>query len=210
MVRLTLAAGDRRGAEQVSDVATQIARENPGQMYAEAAASHARALVTGDSASLDAAMTQQLNGWARASAAEDLGVRLRTESSQDLQTAVTHLENALVGFESAGAARDSARVRRRLRDLGVRRRHWARPGRPASGWASLTDTELTVANLVTEGLTNRLIADRMFLSAHTVAFHLRHIFVKLDITSRVDLARLGAQRQRDASKFARGVTLDPV
>ncbi|MDQ1539981.1 MAG: hypothetical protein QOH29_707, partial [Actinomycetota bacterium] len=116
--------------------------------------------------------------------------------------AVTHLESALAGFESAGAARDSARVRRRLRDLGVRRRHWARSERPTSGWASLTETELTVANFVTEGLTNRLIADRMFLSAHTVAFHLRHIFVKLNITSRVDLARLGSQRPREVSKFA--------
>ncbi|MDQ1494006.1 MAG: hypothetical protein QOG69_489 [Actinomycetota bacterium] len=202
MVRLTLAAGDRRSAEQVSDVATQIAHENPGQVCAEAAASHARALVTGDSALLDAAMSQQLNGWARASAAEDLGVRLRTESSQDLHAAVTHFESALAGFESAGAARDSARVRRRLRDLGVRRRHWARSERPTSGWASLTETELTVANFVTEGLTNRLIADRMFLSAHTVAFHLRHIFVKLNITSRVDLARLGSQRPREVSKFA--------
>jgi DNA-binding CsgD family transcriptional regulator/tetratricopeptide (TPR) repeat protein len=202
MVRLALAAGDRRGAELVSDVATEIARENPGQGYAEAAASHARALVTGDSALLDAAMTQQLNGWARASAAEDLGVRVRTESSQDPQVAVTHLESALAGFESAGAARDSARVRRRLRDLGVRRRHWTRSERPTSGWASLTETELTVANLVTEGLTNRLVADRMFLSAHTVAFHLRHIFVKLNITSRVDLARLGAQHPHEASKLA--------
>lgn len=80
--------------------------------------------------------------------------------------------------------------------------HVPRSERPSSGWASLTETELTVANYVTQGLTNRLIAESMFLSAHTIAYHLRHIFVKLDITSRVDLARLSAEVSRQTSKFA--------
>jgi transcriptional regulator of acetoin/glycerol metabolism/DNA-binding CsgD family transcriptional regulator len=63
---------------------------------------------------------------------------------------------------------------------------------PAFGWESLTDTERTVVHLVTEGLTNREIASRVCLSRHTVDSHLRHIFRKLDINSRVELTRIAA------------------
>jgi DNA-binding CsgD family transcriptional regulator len=58
------------------------------------------------------------------------------------------------------------------------------------GWDSLTETELALAELVASGLTNREVAARLFLSHHTVDTHLRHIFRKLDINSRVELARL--------------------
>jgi DNA-binding CsgD family transcriptional regulator len=64
-----------------------------------------------------------------------------------------------------------------------------------SGWASLTDTECAVAELVAEGLTNAQVADRLYLSRHTVDFNLRQIFRKLGITSRVALARLHFERQ---------------
>jgi DNA-binding CsgD family transcriptional regulator len=62
--------------------------------------------------------------------------------------------------------------------------------RPTFGWDSLTDTELRVADLVAQGMTNRQVATQLFLSPHTVGFHLRQIFRKLDITSRVALTRL--------------------
>ncbi|HEY0620715.1 MAG TPA: LuxR C-terminal-related transcriptional regulator [Kribbella sp.] len=61
--------------------------------------------------------------------------------------------------------------------------------RPTFGWASLTDAELRVARLAASGLTNRLIADELSLSRHTVESHLRHAFRKLDIRSRVELTR---------------------
>jgi DNA-binding CsgD family transcriptional regulator len=73
-------------------------------------------------------------------------------------------------------------------------RHWGRADRPAFGWASLTDTERRIADLVAQGLSNREVGGRLFLSAHTVAFHLRHIFWKLDIGSRVQLARIVAEQ----------------
>jgi DNA-binding CsgD family transcriptional regulator/predicted ATPase len=59
----------------------------------------------------------------------------------------------------------------------------------AADWPSLTDTERAVAALVSDGLTNRQIAERMYLSPHTVSFHLRKIFRKLHVRSRVDLTR---------------------
>jgi DNA-binding CsgD family transcriptional regulator len=64
-----------------------------------------------------------------------------------------------------------------------------RANRPVLGLASLTDTELAIADLVAQGLTNRQIAQRVFVSRHTVDFHLRSIFRKVDVTSRIDLAR---------------------
>jgi DNA-binding CsgD family transcriptional regulator len=62
--------------------------------------------------------------------------------------------------------------------------------RPAFGWNSLTESERSVADLVTGGLTNRKVAARLFLSPHTVDAHLRHIYRKLGIASRVALARM--------------------
>jgi transcriptional regulator of acetoin/glycerol metabolism len=72
----------------------------------------------------------------------------------------------------------------------------ARAGRQSLGIAGLTDTERAISDLVAEGLTNRQIAERVFVSRHTVDFHLRAIFRKMDVTSRIDLTRqiLGARR----------------
>ena len=67
----------------------------------------------------------------------------------------------------------------------------ARPAsRPALGWGSLTATERAVAELVASGHTNREAGRELLMSPHTVDAHLRHIFRKLDVNSRVDLARL--------------------
>ncbi len=69
-----------------------------------------------------------------------------------------------------------------------------------SGWTSgrpedaLTAQEVQIARLAAEGLTNREIAERLFMSHRTVGAHLRHIFPKLDISSRVQLAGLFASR----------------
>jgi DNA-binding CsgD family transcriptional regulator len=57
-----------------------------------------------------------------------------------------------------------------------------------TGWARLTDTERAVAELVAAGYTNREAATKLFISPHTVDYHLRHIFRKLDIDSRIQLA----------------------
>ena len=71
-------------------------------------------------------------------------------------------------------------------------------GRPRFGWRSLTPTEQTVAGLVTEGLTNPQIGERLYVSRRTVQTHLAHVFAKLDLTSRAQLAA-EVTRHRDAS-----------
>jgi DNA-binding CsgD family transcriptional regulator len=61
---------------------------------------------------------------------------------------------------------------------------------PVPGWTDLTDTQRTVAELVVDGLTNRGVGAKLFLSPHTVDFHLRQIYRRLGVRSRVELARL--------------------
>ncbi len=70
--------------------------------------------------------------------------------------------------------------------------------RPASGWASLTPAERDVVRLVSEGLGNNDIAARLFVSPRTVQSHLTHVYAKLGLTSRVQLAQEAA-RQTAAS-----------
>jgi DNA-binding CsgD family transcriptional regulator len=69
----------------------------------------------------------------------------------------------------------------------------SRTDHPNSGWASLTEAERRVAAAVAEGLTSRKVAERLSLSWHAVDFHLRQIFLKRGIRSRVELTRLVVQ-----------------
>ncbi|MGH3898279.1 MAG: LuxR C-terminal-related transcriptional regulator [Pseudonocardiaceae bacterium] len=66
--------------------------------------------------------------------------------------------------------------------------------RPSCGWDSLTPTELDVARHIATGLTNRQIGERMFISPGTVKAHLAHIFAKLNLPSRSQLAADATRR----------------
>ena len=93
---------------------------------------------------------------------------------------------------AAGAERDAARVRSLLRARGVRPA--AGGPRQAAGWPELTESEFAVVSLVARGATNREVAERLFLSPYTVSSHLRHVFVKLGIRSRAELAHVATAR----------------
>jgi DNA-binding CsgD family transcriptional regulator len=66
--------------------------------------------------------------------------------------------------------------------------------RPAFGWDSLTPTELNVVRLITAGLTNPAIGERLFISRGTVKTHLEHIYAKLSLRGRAELAATAARR----------------
>lgn len=103
-------------------------------------------------------------------------------------------DEALGIYERLDASYHIARATQAMRACGIRK---GKPGarkRPVSGWEALTDTELRVVELAAEGRTNSQIAKRLFISHHTVATHLAHIFGKLGINSRVELAAHAARR----------------
>jgi ATP/maltotriose-dependent transcriptional regulator MalT len=206
LARAALAAGDRPAAEAVTVTAEQLARHNPDFPTLAASAAHARGILRGDRVTLAHAAAAHLGPWSRASAAEDLGVlltRSRQGGGAAADAAIESLDRALEGYQRTGALRDAARIRARLRKLGVRRRHWTQSERPVSGWSSLTDTERNVATLAAQGLTNPQVAAQMFVSPHTVKYHLRQVFRKLGIASRVELARLATEHASDSSETPR-------
>ncbi|MGE5691891.1 MAG: AAA family ATPase [Pseudomonadota bacterium] len=112
----------------------------------------------------------------RARALLALGVvRRRARQKRAAREAI---EEALAGFEQLGAATWVERARSELGSIGGRTRE-----------AGLTAAERRVAALVAEGRTNREVAAALFLGERTVASHLTHIYAKLDVRSRTELAR---------------------
>jgi DNA-binding CsgD family transcriptional regulator len=97
-------------------------------------------------------------------------------------------------YAALGAAADVARLQARFRAHGIRRGPHAKHRRAQSGWDSLTATEIKIAAFVEEGLSNPEIAARLLLSRRTVATHVSHILKKLDVHSRIDIAREAALR----------------
>lgn len=192
VVRTASRAGREDLAVQVVAMAADVEETNPGLQALVTAARHAQGVLDGDATKLRAAVDGHRDPWATGSAAEDLGRLLAGQGQRG--DAVAMYERAVACYERSAAVRDAARVRSRLRELGVRHRHWNYSNRPLTGWASLTDTEQSVARLVAQGLTNRQAADQMFLSRHTIVFHLRQVFSKLGVASRVELTRFIAER----------------
>ena len=70
--------------------------------------------------------------------------------------------------------------------------------RPLTGWNSLTPTERRVVGLAAEGLSNPQIAERMFIARGTVKVHLSHIYEKLDVASRTQLAAKAVAEEFEA------------
>jgi DNA-binding CsgD family transcriptional regulator len=190
LVRLALAVGDDKLAADVGGVIDEVGRANPAFPAVTAARAHALGLLDNDAGLLRLAAETQPDRWASASAAEDLGLLLVAEGR--VPDAITWFDSACDNFQEAGAGRDAARVRGRLRRLGVRRRQRrsATAGQRKTGADTLTATERAIAELASQGLTNQEIAKQTFISANTVAFHLRNIYRKLGIASRVQLARI--------------------
>ena len=201
LVRGALADGDRDRAAALAKQTQRLAMITPGDPDMAAAADHARGLIEQDPAALQQAARRYAAARPRGSALEDAGNAWAGQGDQSRAT--TLLSQAYALYEKVGDADDLARVRSALRAAGTRLRHWTHADRPAFGWDSLTDAERRIADLVAQGLSNRQVANRVFLSTHTVAFHLRHIFWKLGITSRVQLARIAAE-QATVSSTARG------
>jgi DNA-binding CsgD family transcriptional regulator len=192
LVRMLLAAGRPAAAASVTGRLADFARQHPDFPFLDSAALHARAVLNGDYAAADRAAELSAadpRPLVRAAILEDAG---RLRPAGQAAEAVRLLEDALAAYSAAGAGRDAARVRSLLRTRGVRPPPTGPRSAPA--WPELTESELAVVTLVAQGATNRAVAERLYLSPYTVNSHLRHVFAKLGIRSRVELARLAAER----------------
>jgi DNA-binding NarL/FixJ family response regulator len=148
-------------------------------------AEEAAALAGAAGARLVAAFARGLAGRALAAAGE------RTAAIATLRAAESELD-------ACGSLRVRDELRRELRRLGARAEKRGPAAAGDSGVPALTKRELEIAELVTDRRTNREIAAALFLSDKTVESHLRNIFVKLGVSSRVDVAR-AVERERAAA-----------
>ncbi len=191
LARLAVADGDPRTAETLLHEAL-VARVDRGLLPWLPPTLEALALVAADLESHpDAA---RLLG-AAAAARTVLGTARwapDTPAIEALEAALT----ARLGPEAADAARRAGAALDLDEAVGWVRRARGTRKRPADGWASLTPTELQVVELVSQGLTNPQIAERMFVSRATVKTHLIHVFRKLGVQSRAELAASTVQRAK--------------
>lgn len=200
LVRITLRLGLRDRASQVARRTEEIA-DRTGVPSAVATGQRCRGLLDGDARALEDAASTLRRSPRRADLAfvsEEAGACHASAGALDHGVAL--LEQAIEGYERLGARRDVGRVNARLQALGVRRPRRRRPQRAALGWDALTESEQRVADLASRGLTNPEIGTRLFVSHRTVGTHLAHIYAKLQISSRVELARL-AETHRQAGQM---------
>lgn len=195
LVRIALRGGDRQLGRTVADALRGLTTETTSRQIAGAVNAHVEGLLHREPRALASAVTHyRATGRpaALAAACEDLGEL--EAATADTTSAIAHLEEAAHWASAVGAAHDQERIRRRLRRLGVRTApvHTHRTG--PQGWGDLTESERKLIPLVVEGFTNRAIADRLYVSVHTVNTHMKHIFAKLGINSRVELTRLAIER----------------
>jgi DNA-binding CsgD family transcriptional regulator len=193
-VRLYRAAGDIDGARAMTEVIEEAAQRGPIASV-EGTALGCRGLAE-DNVELLLASAERLRRsprlHARAQACEDAGVAVAAGGAVD--EAATLLLEAIELYESMGALRDAARVDAALRALGVRRGRRGPRRRPRFGWESLTETEQRIVALVAEGQTYREIGQRLFISRRTVETHVAHVFAKLGMSSRRELAEMVRRR----------------
>lgn len=195
IARIALRGEDPSVAQAVSDALRSLTTQDDSQQIIGTVGAHVDGLLHRDTRALASAISGYRSTGrplALAAACEDLGELLAV--SADTTPAIPYLEEAGQLAAGAGAERDQERIRRRLRQLGVRsapvRSHTA----GHQEWENLTESEQKLIPLVVDGLTNRAIADRLYVSVHTVNTHMKHIFTKLGINSRVELTRLAIER----------------
>jgi DNA-binding CsgD family transcriptional regulator len=196
LVRIAMAAGDDMRADAATSGARILAERNPSIASVAAAAHHAEGLRADDVALLEKAVTEFESSprvLDRARAFEDCAQAHGRRG--DRSRALELLNIAIGDYQTCGAAHATRRAERLRRSLGIRSKGGDRAGvgRPTG----LTERELHVAELVAEGHTNKEIARVMTISGHTVDTHLRHIFTKLNINSRVELTRYVLTELRD-------------
>jgi DNA-binding CsgD family transcriptional regulator len=170
--------------------------QSTGSGWARAVALHGRALLAGRADEAERLFAAALAMHAGAGrpferARTELAFGALLRRARRRKEARRHLRAALETFASLGAGVWAERARAELRASGQTARR-----RDPGTIDDLTAQERQIAQRVAEGGTNRDIAAQLFLSPRTIDFHLRNIFRKLGISSRIELARLDLNAAR--------------
>jgi DNA-binding CsgD family transcriptional regulator/tetratricopeptide (TPR) repeat protein len=201
LARIGLDAGDRDFAAKASRLADLAALRNPGVPTLDGTAVHIRGLLADDPELLaDAVRTLRRSPrpLVLADALKDLGSTLlqRDRAAE----AVDALLEAAEIYQRVGAAASGRVVANLLRGQGIRGARLSQPApRPLTGWAALTPTEMRVIELIGTGHTNRSAAAELGVSTNTVNTHLRAVFRKLAVKSRVQLTIAWRSRSVDGA-----------
>jgi DNA-binding CsgD family transcriptional regulator len=187
--RVALVAGDAGLRARVLRSVELLERDSSDVPLFSGVVRYTRGILERDAAGLvDAAAALRIDRpLLSACAAEDAGGELAHRGSNS--PAVDQFNDAFELYVVCGAAADARRVARRLRCLGVQRRI-SNQARDKTGWNSLTNAELKIVNLLADGATNKVVAERLHLSPNTVKSHVRNVFAKLGINSRAQLTNL--------------------
>jgi DNA-binding CsgD family transcriptional regulator len=181
--------GDAKTVRAAADLLAERAARNPDVASVTGARLLVDALSTGDFEPALALLRESPRPLLAARAEEEYGRSV--VDSTDRRAGLDALDAAHDRYAELGATASATRVQRLLQSAGARRRRWAPiQRRPETGWDALTEMERRVALLVAEGHTNRSAAEELVLSPSTISTHLRAVFSKLGVHSRVQLANL--------------------
>jgi DNA-binding CsgD family transcriptional regulator len=182
VTRVALAGMDRRLVGQLGDDVSALCPPGVSRLV--------RGIIAADPDAIDAAAAELAGTGHRTAetfAREEAACAAAAAGDRDRAAAA--LETALAGYRRMGAVSDRDRALGRLRALGLRRSSREAHRNVDYGWGSLTATEVRIAALVRDGLTNREIGTRLFVSPRTVQTHVSHILQKTGLRSRVEIAR---------------------
>jgi DNA-binding CsgD family transcriptional regulator len=197
ITRAATASGNLEVARE-SAAAAAVAAKETGLPMSDSWADRSRGEVLLSEGEFEQAAAAALSAADKAAAQ---GARLHRAGARELagrafvhagkkQEAIEQFELTAAELDECGAAHHRDRVERELGKLGRRSSRRSRAGGAGEGGIdSLSGREKEVADLVVDRHTNAEIAEKLFLSEKTVESHLRNIFRKLEVSSRVEVAR---------------------
>ncbi|WP_225801850.1 LuxR C-terminal-related transcriptional regulator [Streptomyces sp. NK15101] len=172
LIRLARDVGDEDLKHGVLDTVDGLMADNPDVSIVGLTAMHAHALADGDPAALAHIIVESPDPVSVAMATEELAKMYAAEAPARWRQSISPSSADGVSLQNA------------------------------SCWARLSEMERRISYLVSVGLTNRQIARRVHLSAHTVNYHLRKIYRKMGINTRVELARQAATYSSGAAVYS--------
>ncbi|WP_297774334.1 LuxR C-terminal-related transcriptional regulator [Mycobacterium sp.] len=181
--RVAIAQGEQQQAERDLHDAVEVAERTGGHLHLPDALECLAALAAGTNPEHAARLLGAADGMRQRRG------EMRFKAFDKAYDASVAQTREALGQEAFDTAWSDGNTLTTDEAIGYAQRGRGVRGRPASGWESLTPTERGVIRLVSEGLPNKDIAARLFISPRTVQTHLTHVYAKLAVSSRVQLAR---------------------